>query len=96
LKIVFGAQGDYRPGRPAEIRIGDSMIMVSDGDGLRDLAPAFLYVYVKDTDATYSKAIAEGAILVEAPTDMPYGDRRAMVKDPFSNTWQIATHMRDP
>lgn len=35
LKKVFGAQGEYQQGRPAEIRIGDSIVMVSDGDGLR-------------------------------------------------------------
>jgi uncharacterized glyoxalase superfamily protein PhnB len=96
LKIVFGARGEFQPGRPAEMRIGDSIVMVSDGYGLRELAPAFLYVYVENTDATYSSAIAQGAVSIEAPADMAYGDRRAMVKDRFGNTWQIATRQRDP
>jgi uncharacterized glyoxalase superfamily protein PhnB len=78
------------------MRIGDSIVMVSDGYGLRELAPAFLYVYVENTDATYSSAIAQGAVSIEAPADMAYGDRRAMVKDRFGNTWQIATRQRDP
>jgi PhnB protein len=95
LKKVFRAQGEYRPGRPAEIRIGDSLVMVSDGDGMRDLAPAFLCVYVEDADATYARATAEGALSLEPPANMPYGDRRAMVKDPWENTWQIATHLAD-
>lgn len=92
IKYVFHARGELHPGRPAEIRIGDSLVMVSDGDGLRNPVPAFLYVYVEDTDSTYRRAIAANAISVEEPTDMPYGDRRAMVKDDWGNTWQIATH----
>jgi PhnB protein len=42
----------------AEIRIGDSVVIVSGGDGLRDPMPAFLYVYVDDTDSTYRRALA--------------------------------------
>jgi PhnB protein len=96
MKAVFDAKGELHPGRPAEIRIGDSIILVSDGDGLREQATAFLYVYVEDADATYSKALTANAVSLEAPADMPYGDRRAMVKDPWGNTWQIATHQRYP
>ena len=55
---------------------------------------AFLYVYVEDADATYRRAVAVGAETIEEPTDMPYGDRRATVRDPFGNTWQIATFVR--
>jgi PhnB protein len=47
---------------------------------------------VKDADATYRSAIVAGATSLEAPDDMPYGDRRAMVRDPGGNVWQIATH----
>jgi len=93
LKLVFDAQGEFRAGAPAEIRIGDSMVMISDGGDLREPMPAFLYVYVDDTDSTYQRAIATTyATSVEMPADMPYGDRRAMVKDKWGNTWQIATH----
>jgi PhnB protein len=92
IKAVFHAHGDFLPGRPAQMRIGDSVVMVSGGDGLREPASAFLYVYVEDTDATYRRAIAANAISLEEPTDMPYGDRRAMVRDEWGNTWQIATH----
>ncbi|RAR53379.1 putative glyoxalase superfamily protein PhnB [Paraburkholderia unamae] len=95
IKTVFQAQGEFRAGRPAQIVIGDSIVMISDGDGLRDFMPACLYVYVEDADSTYQRAIAAKAISLEAPADMPYGDRRAMVRDPWGNTWQIATDQRD-
>ncbi|WP_175689312.1 VOC family protein [Burkholderia anthina] len=95
INAVFLAQGEYRAGQPADIRIGDSVVMVSDGDGLRAPMAAFLYVYVEDVDATCRRAVAAGAVSLEAPADMPYGDRRAMVKDPWGNLWQMATHRRD-
>ena len=94
IKTVFHAGGEFRPGRPAEIRIGDSMIMISDGGGVRESAPAFLYVYVEDADSAFRRAIAANAVSIEEPTDMPYGDRRATVRDEWGNTWQIATHKR--
>ncbi|WP_322028393.1 VOC family protein [Paraburkholderia sp. J76] len=95
IKTVFQAQGEFRHGLPAEIRIGDSVVMVSGSDGLRDPMPAFLYVYVEDTDSTYQRALDANATSLEPPADLPYGDRRAMVRDAWGNTWQIATHQRD-
>jgi uncharacterized glyoxalase superfamily protein PhnB len=95
IKAVFLARGEFRPGLPAEIRIGDSVVMISGGEGLRDPMPAFLYVYVENTDTTYRRALAANAISLEEPADMLYGDRRAMVRDPWGNRWQIATHLRD-
>ena len=58
LKAVFHAHGEYANERPAELKIGDSVIMISDGGGLRDVSTAFLYVYVEDTDATFARAMA--------------------------------------
>jgi PhnB protein len=92
LISVFDARGECRPGAPAEIKLGESMVLVSDGGGKREPTPAFLYVYVEDADETYRRAIAAGAQPIEEPMDMPYGDRRATVRDPWGNTWQIATH----
>ena len=89
LRTVFDATGDHHAGRPAEIRIGDSLVMVSPAEA-RDRFPAFLYVYVDDADAAHARALAAGATSLEAPFDTPYGDRRAMVRDPFGNVWQIA------
>lgn len=91
LAHVFAAEGDYRPGAPAELRIGDSMLMVSDGGGVRGAAPAFVYVYVPEADRAFERAMSRGAVAVEPPADMPYGDRRATVRDPWGNHWQIAT-----
>ncbi len=89
LRQTFDATGDVVAGRPVELRIGESVLMVS-GTGERDLFPAFLYVYVDDADLTCERAIAAGASVLEAPLDTPYGDRRAMVGDPFGNVFQIA------
>jgi PhnB protein len=91
LHQAFGASGDFTADAPSVMRIGDSIVMVS-GAGPRDPMPAFLYLYVDDVDSTYQRALEAGAVSLEEPADMPYGDRRAMVKDPFGNDWQIATH----
>jgi uncharacterized glyoxalase superfamily protein PhnB len=91
VKHVFGATGEYRPDMPAALNIGDSILMVSDA-GVRDPAPAFLYVYVEDADETYARALEAGARSLEEPSDLPYGDRRGMVVDKWGNIWQIATH----
>ncbi len=89
LRAVFEATGEVCAGRPAELRIGDSLIMVSAA-GERELFPAFLYVYVDDADEAYRRAVVAGATSLERPLDTPYGDRRAMVRDPFDNVFQIA------
>ena len=94
FKQAFDATGDFRTDIPSEIRIGDSLVMVS-GVGVREAMPAFLYLYVDDIDTTYQRALKAGGKSLEEPQDMPYGDRRCMVKDPGGNIWQIATHNED-
>ena len=94
LKQTFGATGEFRSAIPSEIRIGDSIVMVS-GAGVRETMTAFLYVYVDDVDSTYERALSAGASSIEEPQDMPYGDRRGMVRDEWGTTWQIATHKED-
>jgi PhnB protein len=91
IKHTFGASGELSMDAPSQIKIGDSIVMVS-GVGLRDPSPSFLHVYVDDADVTYHRALEAGALSLEEPGDMPYGDRRAMVKDPWGNDWQIATY----
>lgn len=91
VKHVFGAIGEFHPKRPSELWIGDSLMMVGPTTQ-REAMPAFLYVYVEDTDAVFSLAVTRGAKSLEEPQDTPYGDRRAMLRDPWGNTWQIATH----
>jgi PhnB protein len=92
LQVVFDAKGDLHADRPSELRIDDAMVMVSDGGGVREPMPTCLYVYVPDADLTCRRAVAAGAEVLEAPSDMPYGDRRATVRDPWGNIWQIATY----
>ena len=92
LKTVFGAGGELQSGAPTEMTIGDSVVMISDGGGAREAMPACLYVYVENADETYTRAMAAGAQSIEPPADMPYGDRRATVRDLWSNIWQIATY----
>lgn len=89
LRLVFEARGEVEPNRPAEMRIGDSLLMVTSATE-RERFPAFLYVYVSQADEVYQRAIAAGATSLEAPIDTPYGDRRGMVRDPFGNIFQIA------
>lgn len=99
LRAVFDAVGDVVgdvvPDRPAELRIGDSMVMVSSTTE-RAAFPAFLYVYVDDADERYRRAVYAGAETLEAPLDTPYGDRRAMVRDPSGNIFQIAHRLGLP
>ncbi|MCU1647340.1 MAG: glyoxalase [Nocardia sp.] len=92
LRTAFEAVGDVEPNRPTEVRIGDSLLMVSPS-GEREVFPAFLYIYVDDVAATYQRTLSAGAVTVEAPLDTPYGDRRAMVRDPFGNVYQIASRL---
>ena len=97
LAAVFNAEEVERFAAPgnrighAEMRIGDSLVMLGDARGEHEPRQAMLYVYVADADACYRRAIAAGATSLKAPADMPYGDRRAMVEDAWGNTWQIAT-----
>jgi uncharacterized glyoxalase superfamily protein PhnB len=58
-------------------------------EGFHSITPRIV-VYVGDADAVYRRALAAGATSLEEPLDTPYGDRRAMVRDPFGNIWQIA------
>lgn len=89
LRATFHAGGEPPAFGPAEIRIGDSLVMIS-AVGERTAFPAFLYVYVDDVDAVYERALAAGASSIEPPEQQAYGDRRAMVRDPFGNVYQVA------
>ena len=93
LQSAFDASGEIHAERPAEVHIDDSIVMVSPS-GERDAFPAFLYVYVEDADRCYRRGLAAGAVSLESPLDTPYGDRRAMVRDPFGNVFQIAHRIR--
>jgi PhnB protein len=101
LKQAFAAQETERLARPdgmighAEVRIGDSIVMMSEAGGAWAPMPSAMYLYVNDADATYKRALQAGATSTMEPTDQFYGDRSAGVKDPSGNQWWIATHKED-
>ena len=75
----------------AEVKIGDSIIMVSDSTLEWKPTSCALYLYVDDTDKRYEKALEYGATSLMEPRDEDYGDRCAVVIDHFGNQWWIAT-----
>ncbi len=79
----------------AEVKIGDSTIMLGEAKGEWKPMPASIYLYVNDADASFKKAIKAGAVSVMEPSDQFYGDRHGGVKDPCGNFWWIATHIED-
>ena len=92
LVDVFDAQGELsKDDKPTILRIGDSNVMIGSTEW-RAATSSLFKVYVDDADATYARALSAGARSIEEPDDMPWGDRRAMVADPFGNDWQIATY----
>ncbi|MGH9631160.1 MAG: VOC family protein [Bryobacteraceae bacterium] len=76
----------------AEVRVGDSMLMLESGESLRgrERIGAF-HVYVPDCDAAYRRAIEAGSASMGEPADRPYGERSGFVKDFAGNHWYIAT-----
>lgn len=108
-KRAFGAQERVRMGGPggkighAELKIGDSMIMLSDempGGGCRSPhslggTTASVFLYVNDVDSAFKQAEAAGAKAEMPPTDMFWGDRFGKLSDPFGHSWAMATHKED-
>jgi PhnB protein len=100
LTRAFGATETERHGSEdgsmhAEVRIGDTVVMM--GQGSKDWPPgsAHLYLYVDDCDATYRRALDAGGTPVgREPADQDYGHRTAAVKDPSGNIWWIASPLK--
>jgi uncharacterized glyoxalase superfamily protein PhnB len=78
----------------AVTQIGDSFIMLSEATEKYPAMPSMIYLYVKDTDELYNKAVKAGAVSDMEPQDMFWGDRNAGVRDQFGNYWSIATHIK--
>jgi uncharacterized glyoxalase superfamily protein PhnB len=101
LKQAFDAQETFRMPKPdgtvmhAEVKIGDSTIMMGEASEQHKPMPAFLYLYVNDADAVYKRALQAGATSVMEPADQFYGDRHGSVRDSAGNVWGIATHKED-
>jgi PhnB protein len=75
----------------AEIRIGDSLVMLGQPSDQGKYKGAAIYLWVPDVDAVYAKALAAGAASESAPEDKPYGHRNAGVTDRNGVTWWIAS-----
>jgi len=85
----------------AELRIGDSRIMMNDammgGKGPKAIggSPAALWLYVEDCDALFNRAVAAGAQAKMPMADQFWGDRSGTIADPHGYSWTIATHKED-
>lgn len=79
----------------AEIRVGDSLVMLGGANPQWRAVPAALHIYVADADATYRRALEAGATSVSEPTSQPYGDRSAYVTDACGTMWFISSHVED-
>src|SRR5215470_12415733 len=75
---------------PAKIRVGNSVLELSDAHAEFGPRPTMFYLYVDDVDVSYQRALSAGATSREQPTRQPYGERRAAVRDPFENEWYLA------
>jgi PhnB protein len=101
LKRAFGATEQFRMPGPdgsimhAQTQVGSSKLMLGSAGPGHNAMPMMMYLYVPDADAAYAKAVAGGGTSLHAPRDEFYGDRAGAVKDPFGNSWWIATHKED-
>jgi PhnB protein len=108
-KKAFGATELFRFSMPdgkighAEIKIGDSPIMLADefpemgykGPQTLGGSPVSIMIYVEDVDTFFDQAVACGATVKEAVSDKFYGDRLGTLTDPFGHVWHISTHKED-
>lgn len=109
-KRAFGATEMFRLVAPdgkighAEVRIGESPIMLADdcgGEGSFrnpksiDGTSIGLHVYVEDVDAQFARAVEAGAEVVKPVQDQFYGDRSGTLRDPFGHVWFLATHKEE-
>lgn len=99
LKKAFDAKELRRYDSPsgsimhAEVRIDDTVVMLSEGTPQFPAFPVWLHVYVPDVDATYRRALEAGGVSVQEPQKKDDPDRRGGVKDPSGNIWWIATQV---
>ncbi len=79
----------------AEVRIGDSKVMIGEAcDGMGP-TPGALFLYLDDCDEFFRRAVDAGATVIMEPTDMFWGDRYSCVRDRWGNQWSFATHIED-
>ena len=78
----------------AKVQIRDSVIELGEARYETQPLPTAIYLYVDDVDSTYEQALKAGGVSMLEPTDQPYGDRNAWIKDPFDNVWYIAAPIK--
>lgn len=91
-ELMRHAEGDMI--MHAKVQIGDSVIELGEARYPTQPLPTAIYLYVNDVDAVYEDALKAGGTSLLTPTDQPYGDRNAWVKDPFDNVWYVAAPIR--
>ena len=97
LKNALGAEEQTRMDGPggtighATVKIGDSLLMLSDASPQFPATSVYFYLYVDDADTAFKRAVAAGATPTLEPTDQFYGDRRGDFTDNFGNRWYVAT-----
>lgn len=108
-KQAFGATELFRHAAPggkighAEVRIGDTVIMLADvhgevgahAPGHYGGSPVSLHVYLEDVDKVAQRAVAAGAKVKRPVADQFYGDRLGTLEDPFGHTWHVSSHIED-
>ena len=108
-RTVFGAVERMRIPAPggkighAELRLGDSVIMLSDeypemnvrGPKSIGGTPVTVSVYVEDVDDAFARAVQAGAKTIRPVENQFYGDRSGQFEDPFGHHWSVATHVED-
>jgi PhnB protein len=106
---AFGAVELFRHAGPdgkighAEIKIGDTIVMLADEHPDHDAhapgkfggSPVGLHLYVENVDDVVNRAIAAGGTIKRPVADQFYGDRNGAVEDPFGHTWHVSTHIED-
>jgi PhnB protein len=101
MVAAFGARKTEQMMRPdgsighTELRVGDSVIMLSEANAQMPATPVMLHLYVDDVDAAFDRAVKAGGVVVQKPAVQFYGDRSGGVKEPGGNTIWIATHVED-
>jgi len=101
LTRAFDAQEMLRMPQPdgtimhAEVKIGDSIIMLAEANDTHKPGQAAIHLYLPDTDAAYQRALQAGATSLREPVDQSYGDRSAGVQDASGTSWWLATHIED-
>ncbi|WP_055599714.1 VOC family protein [Streptomyces aureus] len=101
LERAFGAEelacltGEDGSVQHAEVRIGDSVVMMFDARPEWPATPGFLRLYVDDADAVHRRAVAAGGTSVTEVTHLFFGDRVGRVRDPLGNLYWIQTRVED-